>query len=281
LQIERDISGPMDERIQTDHAFYDRLITNRPHYALIEEAVLQPYSGKGFLVSPGRSLRVVLLEHPQIADVGLWSSEDSRESLSATRTHLLEGWFLKPHSRLWSDVPYLRPMATCIGDTVGANRGKSEYHDHWVGTHCAPEWMELRGAGPGKNGCRANLLEAIEPFGIVEDRIRDNINVHQKSRIDSENGHVFGAPSEGAPGDFVEIYAEIDLVIGVSVCPNADNTKVWSDPQDNAVHPIKVEIYDTGIPPNEFPRWHDWRRSWRGHWEPLDEAYVPSRDAVE
>lgn len=265
---ERPISR-IDERFKTDHEFYRRLIEARSEYRLVNETVVEPFTGSGFRVSRGHSIRVALLHRPQVADIGLWAADDPSETISATRTQLLEGWFLRPHSRVWSDVPRLRPMATCLADSIGAMNPDSEFHHHYVGTHCAPEWIELRGGGPGKNACRVNLLQAIERFGMHESHIRDNINAHQKSRISADDGRLYSVRSDGGPGDHLELYAEIDLVVAISTCPNGDNTRYWSDPQDGVVSPLRVEIYDTGIKPKEFPRWNDWRRSWRGFWKPI------------
>lgn len=258
----------IQERCHTNHAFYERVAAARDNYRKVDEAIVEPFTGRGFRVPRGHSIRFVLVERPQVGDVGLWSADDPTESLIATRTQMLEGWFIRPHSRLWSDVPHLRPIATCIRDTIGEKYSDLDYHHHWVGSHCAPEWIELRGGGPGRNACRVNLLQAIEPFGLREQHIRDCFMVHQKSRIDTQDGKTYNARSEGEPGDYVELYAEIDLIVGLSICPNADNTLYWSNPEDGAVTPLRVEIYDTGIPPEAFPTWADWRRTWRGRWEP-------------
>lgn len=264
-RTERPIHDPIDPGCRLDLPFYERLRAAKDSYTLLEDFVIAPFSGRGFIVEKGCAFRVVLEDGPQVGDVAFWNRDDRYEYFSATRTSLLEGWFLRPYCRLWSDVPRLRPMATCLDDTVATT--DPEYHHHSVGTHCATEWIELRGGGPGHNSCRLNLLQAIQPFGLGETDIRDNINIHQKLRLDA-GGHVYAAPSEGQKGDYIELYAEIDLLVALSICPNADNTRYWSTPEDGIVKPLRVQIYDTQVMPQEFREWTDWRQSWSGEWEP-------------
>jgi len=82
--------------------------------------------------------------------------------------------------------------------------------------------------------------------------------------VDAESGKLFGARTASEPGDFIEFYANMDLLVAVSVCPNGDGIAH----QAAVVRPIGIEIYDTGIEPPEFPKWTDWRKSWKGKWIP-------------
>jgi uncharacterized protein YcgI (DUF1989 family) len=245
--------------------FYQTLSARREKFEVIDRFIVEPYTGHGVIVKKGQAFRVVTVNRPQVADVGLWSIDNSRETVSAARTSILEGWFIRPYSRVWSDIPYLRPMVTCIADTVPVS--DPGFHHHCVGTHCAPEWLELRGGPPGLPACRLGLLQAIEPFGLKDSDIRDNLNIHQKCRIDAEDGRTYGMPSEGQAGAYVEFYAEIDLLVAIASCPNGDNTRYWSLPEDNVCSPLRVEIYHTGQEPIPSPRWTDWRPSWTGKWE--------------
>jgi uncharacterized protein len=252
------------EDLAPDRGFYEEARRRTADARPVETIEIPPFSGRGFRVPKGSSFRVVLVEGPQVADVGLWSSDTPSEFFSATRTWVLEGWFIRPGSRLWSDIPRLRPMATCIADTVVSS--DADYHHHFVGTHCSPEWLELRTGIPGLNACHVNLLEGIEPFGLSEADLRDNFMVHQKVRLDSETGRLSGARSDGKPGDYVEFFAEIDVLVAIGLCPNGDNTHYWSRPEDDVVKPLRVDIFETGLTPHEFPEWNDWRAGWAGSW---------------
>lgn len=171
------------------------------------------------------------------------------------RTWLVEGWIVRPFTRLWSELPWFRPMMTCVEDTVVTEPGV-DYHYHFVGAHCSPEAMERRFGVAGWNGCRVNLLRAIEPFGLTEENLRENINVHEKNRLDLKSGRRSIAKGGGKPGDYIEFYAEIKLLVAVSVCPFGDG---GGNPTETKVRPLGIEIYETGIAPQASPRWTDWR----------------------
>lgn len=51
----------------------------------------------------------------------------------------------------------------------------------------------------------------------------------------------------------------MDLLILVSLCPCGDQTASW---KDVTLTPMKVEVFETGTTPPEFPRFHDWRRTY-------------------
>jgi uncharacterized protein len=121
---------------------------------------------------------------------------------------------------------------------------------------------------PGLNSCHLNLLQAIAPFGLAEGDIRDNVNLFQKMRPDPETGRIYAALSDSKKGDYIEFYAEMDLLVAVSVCPNGDNMRYYSVLGKDVVLPLAIEIYATDIEPKEFPRWTDWRPTWRGKWMP-------------
>ena len=156
-------------------------------------------------------------------------------------------------------MPWFRPMVTCTEETVDINRPDDGWHHHVVGGNCSTEQWEMSSGWTGLISCRLNLLQAIEPFGLKEDDIRDNIDVFQKWRLDPESGKFHLAPSEGEPGDYIEFYAEMDLLVALSVCPSGGNTRPWSLPDDPPTSPLKVEIYDTGMPPKLFPARTAWR----------------------
>jgi len=198
------------------------------------------------------------------SDLIFWNDNNRKEYLSVARTWLMEGIFIGIYSRLWSDVPWFRPMATCVEETVDSRRPDGLYRHHFVKTHCCAEVMEARTGLAGLNACHLNILQAIEPFGLTEEDIHDNLCVHQKTKLDPATGKSISARTTAQRGDYIEFYANLDLLVAVSVCPNGDNTAH----QNEVVRPIGIEIYDTEIPPKEFPQWTNWRLAWKGKWQP-------------
>lgn len=261
-----EIDGATAPRFQLDREFYERVHAAQSGYKLIAQSTVEPNSGKGFVVREGQTFRVTCVEGPQTADVGVWNLENPRDRLNAVRTSVLEGWFTEPFRRLWSEVPYFRPLATCVEDTVVTSDRDLGWRHHFVSGHCTPEMWEMKTGRAGLDACHLNLLEGAEPYGLSEDDLGDCINVHQKARIDVETGMMYFAPVESKPDDYVEFYAELDLLISVSACPNGDGAMLTQIPEKITLHPLGVEIYETGIKPKAFPQWTDWRPTWSGKW---------------
>lgn len=261
---ERDMAGvhtttEKHPRYLLDNAFYDRVRAAEGRFTLVNRLRVSPRSGAGFRVKRGEAFRFITPEGPQIGDVALWHADNAKEFFSATRTWVVEGFVVRPDVRLWSEVPYFRPMATCLRDTVVPRPPNSKFHHHDCRTHCTSELIEMKTGQPALDSCHANFLQAIEPFGLKEEDIHDNFMVHQKTYVDPKVGRVHVTKGDSRPGDFIEFYAEIDLLVALSACPGGDGS-AWP----GKVHrPLDVEIYETGIAPMAFPKWSDWRRRGR------------------
>ena len=248
--------GLQHPRYRIDEDFYDRVRASERK--LVERSGVPPRRGHAFVVSKGRTFRVVETEGPQAGDVAFWNAQDPGERLSCLRTWELEGWFLRPNSRLWSDVPHFRPMATCVEDTVEAGSDGPAHH-HFLASQCCSESLEMRTGEAGLPSCRAALLEAIEPFGLKAPDLRENIDVFTRFEFEPDTARIYTARTGAAAGDYIEFYAEIDLLVAVSACPAGDMTSIQSDD----VLPLGVEVYETNIAPREFPGWTEWRRERR------------------
>lgn len=259
MSVCRDLSQK-DSRYELDVGFYEALRAAKGSYERAETFVIPPYSGHGFIVRKGRTFRVVEETGPQIGDVAFWNAENPNECFSAMRTWLVDGWIIRRNTRLWSELPWFRPMMICLDDTV-MTPPDCDYHHHFVGTHCSPETVEKRFGHPGLNACLLNLLQGIEPFGLTEADLRENVNVHEKNRLDPRTGRRSISRGDSRAGDYVEFYAEMDLLVSVSVCPFGDGSANPTMRGGDVVRPLRIEIYETGIEPKEFPAWRGWRGS--------------------
>ncbi len=179
---------------------------------------------------------------------------------------VLEGVHMKKLSRLWSTMPKFRPMATVLEETV-SSRG-SPPHNIALGSFCTTESWELFTGMKGHNSCYMNGLQAIEPFGLSEYDLHDNLNVHMYVKIDGNTGDVSVEKTQCEKGDYIEFYAEIDLLVVLSVCPEGDGSSLRSG--EITVRPLEVEVYDTYVEPKPFPEWSDWRPSLRQGFYPED-----------
>ncbi len=257
-------------RYSLDVKFYDEVRAAKAGYRLMDKFSVPPYSGLGFTVKKGQTFRIIEEEGPQIVDIAIWNANNHKEGFNAYRNRLIEGGVIRLYSRLWSEVPWLRPMATCIEDQVESRTTDDKYHHHFPGGHCASEQWELLVGKASLNSCHLNLLQAVEPFGLKEEQILTNFMVHEKDYLDPVTGIRYMLKGDAKPGDYIEFYAEMDLLIAVSVCPSGDGAVYYPDhyrkytdygpEEEGLVRPLGIEVYDTGIQPREFPKWTEWRK---------------------
>ena len=141
-----------------DPAFYDGVRNAKSNYALVERSVIPPNNGKGFEVKKGQLFRIIQETGPQVVDVALWNIHNPKEFFRPEHSFLIEGWFVRENTRLWSDVPYFRPMATCIEDTVEEPGGLAQPSGIGVSLH-----FRISGDAVRKKG--AKLLPSELPPG--------------------------------------------------------------------------------------------------------------------
>jgi uncharacterized protein len=100
-----------------------------------------------------------------------------------------------------------------IDDTVGV---------HWIygGRCCALTFLRRYGI-QSYRGCHEVLVETIAPYGLTGDDIGDVFNVFMNV-IHHEDGSYEAKPPLAKKGDYIDLQAEMDALVAVSVCP-ADN----------------------------------------------------------
>src|SRR6266496_1749220 len=98
--------------IAVDHAFYDRLAQQTPSRTLVERFIVPMRSGRAWPVRAGQLFRIVAVEGPQVADFNAWNLDNPRERFWASRTKQLHRAHVTTYDRLWSSLPYLRPLPT-------------------------------------------------------------------------------------------------------------------------------------------------------------------------
>jgi uncharacterized protein YcgI (DUF1989 family) len=100
------------------------------------------------------------------------------------------------------------PMLTVVDDTVGV-------HDMLFPPCSTFLYRHVFGV-EGKTGCREHLATELEPYGIGFDRVTDPFNVFMNTAIDDGRMAIY-APRSRA-GDYLELRAEIELIVAVSAC---------------------------------------------------------------
>lgn len=232
--------------IDVDRAFYDRIAASDAR-ELVDAFVVPLRSGRAWEVPAGHLCRIVEIEGPQVVDFNCWNLHNPRERMWAARTRQLEGTHVSVHNRLWSCLPYLRPMLTITEETVryGEDEDGGRCHD-LLGSRCDPYVTKLLTGEEFDFNCHSNLTRAILPWRLNESDVHDVLNIFQVTGINPE-GYYFMKASPAKQGDFFEFLAEMDLLCAVSTCPGGDlSVALWGpdagDPLPTC-KPIGVEVY--------------------------------------
>ncbi len=215
----------------------------------IDEVVVPPREGATFSVPKGHFFRILSVDGPQVGDLNLWNAHDLTERFFSGKTRALHATHVTTGNRLWSTLPNLRPMATITHDTLGWY-GFDEFggsvHDV-IGTRCDPYTNRLLSGGDYHHCCHSNLTRALAgakglSFTEAEPFVHDVLNVFMCTGFTADTHQYFMKASPVRPGDYIEFFAEIDLLGGLSACPGGDcSAKHSSDVA--ACYPLKVEIF--------------------------------------
>jgi uncharacterized protein YcgI (DUF1989 family) len=215
----------------------------------IDEVIVPPRDGRTFHVPKGHFFRIVSVEGPQVGDLNLWNAHDLTERFFSGKTRALHATHVSVGNRLWSNLPSLRPMATITHDTLswyGFDEDGGGVHDV-IGTRCDPYTNKLLSGGDYHHCCHSNLTNALASakglsFRQAEPHVHDVLNVFMCTGFTRDTHQYFMKASPVRPGDYLELFAEIDLVGALSACPGGDCSATHSS-DTAACYPLKVEIF--------------------------------------
>ena len=239
----------------------------RDGWSLVSEVLVPPREARSFEVPAGWFFRIVSVEGPQVGDLNLFAADNLGERFFSGKTRALHGTHLSTGDRMWSCLPYLRPMATITDDTLdwyGFDAFGGSVHDV-IGTRCDPYTHHLLSGQDYHHCCHNNLTYAlIEELGLPRDQaeplVHDVFNVFMCTGFTRDTGQYFMKASPVRPGDYIEFYAEIDLIGGLSACPGGDCSAEHSS-DAAACHPLLVEIFAPQGPvarPQPAPSGYQW-----------------------
>ena len=251
-QVAPVICYPVDTLPAADVAGYRAA---RAGWTKIDEVLVPARDARSFSVPAGHFCRIVSIDGPQVGDLNLWNADDRTERFFSGKTRALHGTHVSTGDRLWSNLPYLRPMATITEDTLdwyGIDAFGGSVHDV-IGTRCDPYTNHLLSGGEYHHCCHSNLTRAFAdwagtPLAEAEPQVHDVLNVFMCTGFTRDTGQYFMKTTPVRPGDYLELFAEINLLGALSACPGGDcGTKHSSDLA--ACHPLLVEIYRPAAPP--------------------------------
>lgn len=191
----------------------------------------RPWSGT---IQKGQIFRITDLEGCQAVDTLFYRLDDFEERYSAQDTIAASGKaYVGLGTSLMSNEG--RVMARVIADTSGR-------HDTSAGA-CSCEANIVRFGLHTKymHACRDNFICELAKHGMDKRDIVSNINFFMNVPIEP-NGNLAIVDGISAPGDYVELIAEMDLLCVISNCPQVNNPCNAFNPT-----PVRVEIWNGGV----------------------------------
>jgi uncharacterized protein len=181
----------------------------------------------------GQTLRILDLEGNQAVDTLFFNAHDPRERYCATSTiRRQRNLYLTAGTSLVSNTG--RTMLTIVADTCGR-------HDT-LGGACAAESNQIRYALDKwpMHSCRDSFLLACatSPQGLTKRDLTSNINFFMNVPVTPAGGLTFEDGISDA-GKYVEMRAEMDVIVLVSNCPQLNNPCNAYNPT-----PVRMLVWD-------------------------------------
>ena len=217
----------------------------------INEIIIPPRDAKTFKVKKGQFFRIESIKGPQVGDLNIFQANNLDEKFYSGKTRALYGTHLSTGDKMLSNFPYLRSLATITWDTLdwyGYDKDGGSVHDV-IGTRCDPYTSKLLSNTDYHYCCHSNLTRALfNEKGIkldeAEKLVHDVLNVFMCTGFTTNTKQYFMKSSPVRPGDYLEFFAETDLLGVLSTCPGGDCGSEHSS--DNVkCYPLKVSIWST------------------------------------
>jgi urea carboxylase-associated protein 1 len=181
----------------------------------------------------GESFRILDLEGNQAVDTLFYNARDYGDRYSAQDTIRTQAnIYLTTGTKLMSSKGHV--LLTIVADTCGR-------HDT-LGGACAAESNMVRYALEKRHmhACRQSFIKAIAGWGrgLEKRDITHNINFFMNVPVTPEGKLTF-EDGVSAPGKYVEMRAEMDVLAVISNCPQLNNPCNAYNPT-----PIRVLIWD-------------------------------------
>ncbi len=158
----------------------------------------------------GETLRIALMDAPSAVSLIAWNAADPSERINYADTVKIQWTAALGKGRvIFSDMG--RVMFSIVEDTSGM-------HDALVGGSTAASNRRYKAAGYLRN-TRDNFILAAGKLGLDKRDIPPCLTFFAPVRTDAEGRFVWtGAPRDA--GDFVDLRAEMDMLVALSNCPH-------------------------------------------------------------
>lgn len=192
---------------------------------IVQQWVIPPQGFAALTMHRGQHLRAVDIDGQQVPDLVCFGLQDLSDCLNMANSQLLnQRRDLKQGNRLYSIA--CNPMMTITGYS---NELSFSY-----GSMCSEELNRHRYGVAGTRNCRDNLTTALSPWRVDKRNI-PNAFVPFMNVVVDDSGEMAIKEPTSRPGDYYELRADTDLLIGISNCPQERNPC-------NAFHPTAMGV---------------------------------------
>ncbi|WP_434359266.1 DUF1989 domain-containing protein [Parasalinivibrio latis] len=198
-----------------------------------------------FNVPAGSLFRISCKQGTQVACLNLWQKDNLNEHLSTSETRSKHATHISTGDRLWSNPPYARPLVTVTYDSLA-----------WYG------WDEVDGAGVH------DVIGSLTPHDcaslgnpLAGEKAQlsphNGLNIFKCSGFTADSHQYFVKASPARKGDYLELFAETDLLVALSASPQGD----FSNPHSHEAqcHPLTVEVFSPD--PSVLEGWQQFQPS--------------------
>jgi urea carboxylase-associated protein 2 len=187
------------------------------------------------VVPRGKTLRIVDLEGSRGVSLLCYNADNEIERYNAADTAKIQfNAFLKKGRVLYSDMG--RVLFSITEDTCG-------HHDTLSGCSNAATNAAKYGEGDWKNS-RNNFLLALTKRNMGKKDIMPNLNLFSQVVVE-EGGALTWVEGASKPGDFIDLRAEMNVLVVLSNCPHVLDPNptyaptpiqaiVWNSPQPSS-----------------------------------------------
>ncbi|MVA79512.1 DUF1989 domain-containing protein [Agrobacterium vitis] len=198
----------------------------------VQDHVIAAEAPFSTVVKKGQILRIEDSYGQQAIDTLFYNAKDFSERYSNQDTMREQGAaYISTGTKIISNEG--RIMLTMTADTCGR-------HDTSAGA-CSCESNTVRFGHGTKylHACRDNFVLEVAKYGMSKRDVVANINFFMNVPIEP-SGQMTIVDGISAPGDYVELQAEMDVLLVISNCPQINNPCNGFDPT-----PARVLVWDS------------------------------------
>ncbi|MNQ41827.1 hypothetical protein D3C85_555160 [compost metagenome] len=166
--------------------------------------------GVAITLERGQVVRVINTYGKQVVDTWAFNRADLHEAMSME--HCRASW-LRVNPRVGDTLitNRRRPILALVEDTSPG------VHDTLIAA-CDPSRYQQLGVSGHHDSCNENLFLALDAIGLVVEETPSPLNLFMNVPL-SRDGRIEFAEPVSEPGQYIELRAEMALVLVLSACP--------------------------------------------------------------